>query len=215
MEVVGLCEAPECGGSQGQEAGAHGRADLHLAHGAFGQRGGSRVGHHRRAGGWKTVPGSERTCKCDTVLVAVGLESVNEFHIKAKEFGLPVYAAGDAEEIAEASAAMFTGKIRGLEIARSLAGTWQGAAEWRRAAGRVLKSRPAPPSPRRSPKRTRRACSRCSTAPRRFPAIPVQSPRARSRSRAATSPRGAHLQRAGLHGLRTVRQGVCPGLAAG
>ena len=34
--------------------------------------------------------------------------------------GCPAFAAGDAEEIAEASAAMFSGKIKGLEIARYL-----------------------------------------------------------------------------------------------
>ena len=46
--------------------------------------------------------------------MAVGLDSVNEFYLKAKEFGLPVVAAGDAEEIAEASAAIFSGKDQGL-----------------------------------------------------------------------------------------------------
>ena len=91
---------------------------------------------------WKVMPGTERTFKCDTVLVAVGLESVNEFFVKAKEFGLPVFAAGDAEEIAEASAAMFTGKIRGLEIARSLGrDVGEVPPEWHRTAA-VLKSRP-------------------------------------------------------------------------
>jgi Fe-S-cluster-containing hydrogenase component 2 len=53
-------------------------------------------------------------------LIAVGLDPVDEFYRKAQEFEIMVYAAGDAEEIAEASAAMFTGKIRGLEIAREL-----------------------------------------------------------------------------------------------
>jgi thioredoxin reductase/Fe-S-cluster-containing hydrogenase component 2/bacterioferritin-associated ferredoxin len=69
---------------------------------------------------WKPIPGTERSFACDTVLVAVGLDPVDEFVRKAQEFRLPVWAAGDAEEIAEASAAMFTGKIRGLEIARFL-----------------------------------------------------------------------------------------------
>jgi len=91
---------------------------------------------------WKVIPGTEKTYTCDTVLVAVGLEPVNEFHLKAREFGLPVYAAGDAEEIAEASAAMFTGKIRGLEIARSLGrDVGEVPPEWHRTAA-VLKARP-------------------------------------------------------------------------
>jgi Fe-S-cluster-containing hydrogenase component 2/bacterioferritin-associated ferredoxin len=72
----------------------------------------------------------------------VGLEPVNEFFAKAKDFGLPVYSAGDAEEIAEASAAMFTGKIRGLQIARALGrDTGEVPMEWHRTAA-VLKARP-------------------------------------------------------------------------
>jgi NADPH-dependent 2,4-dienoyl-CoA reductase/sulfur reductase-like enzyme/Fe-S-cluster-containing hydrogenase component 2/bacterioferritin-associated ferredoxin len=88
------------------------------------------------------VPGSEKTFACDTLLIAVGLDPVAEFTEKAKEFGLAVYAAGDAEEIAEASAAIFSGKIRGLEIARALgreAGEISG--DWYRTA-EILKSRP-------------------------------------------------------------------------
>jgi len=68
---------------------------------------------------WKAVPGSEKSFACDTLLIAIGLDPVDEFYDKAREFGLPVYAAGDAEEIAEASAAIFSGKIRGLEILSS------------------------------------------------------------------------------------------------
>ncbi len=57
---------------------------------------------------------------CDCVLIAVGLNPVDEFLFKAQEVGLQVYAAGDAAEIAEASAAIFSGKIKGLEIAKFL-----------------------------------------------------------------------------------------------
>ncbi|MCR4410496.1 MAG: FAD-dependent oxidoreductase [Candidatus Saccharicenans sp.] len=91
---------------------------------------------------FRPVPGTERTLKCDTVLIAVGLDPVNEFYLKAREFDLPVYAAGDAEEIAEASAAIFSGKIRGLEIAREL-GVYgdEVPADWYRTAD-ILKSRP-------------------------------------------------------------------------
>jgi len=69
---------------------------------------------------WKVISGTERTFAVDTVLIAVGLSKVDEFYLKAKQWGLDVYAAGDAQEIAEASAAMFTGKIEGLKIARAL-----------------------------------------------------------------------------------------------
>ncbi len=66
------------------------------------------------------IAGTERTFAVDTVLIAVGLNSVNEFHEKAVQFGMNAMMAGDAEEIAEASAAMFSGKIAGLKIAREL-----------------------------------------------------------------------------------------------
>jgi sarcosine oxidase, subunit alpha len=91
---------------------------------------------------WRVIPGTEVSFACDTVLVAVGLDPVDEFYRKAREFGLPAYAAGDAEEIAEASAAMFTGRIRGLEIARALGrDVGEVPPEWHRTA-EVLKSRP-------------------------------------------------------------------------
>jgi len=88
------------------------------------------------------IPGTEKTFACDTVLIAVGLDPVNEFYLKAREFGLPAYAAGDAEEIAEASAAIFSGRIRGLEIARDL-GVYQGEVPsgWYKTAD-ILKSKP-------------------------------------------------------------------------
>ena len=91
---------------------------------------------------FKPIPGTEKSFECDTVLIAVGLDPVDEFYWKAREFGMAVYAAGDAEEIAEASAAMFTGKIRGLEIAREL-GRKVGEIppDWLRTA-EILKSKP-------------------------------------------------------------------------
>ncbi|MGB9893839.1 MAG: FAD-dependent oxidoreductase, partial [Candidatus Saccharicenans sp.] len=91
---------------------------------------------------FQPIKGTEKTFPCDTVLIAVGLDPVNEFYQKAKEFELPAYAAGDAEEIAEASAAIFSGKIRGLEIAREL-GVYQGQipADWYKTA-EILKSKP-------------------------------------------------------------------------
>lgn len=47
----------------------------------------------------------------DTVLIAVGLKENNEFENLFKESGIKVYKAGDANEIAEASSAMFSGKL--------------------------------------------------------------------------------------------------------
>lgn len=88
------------------------------------------------------IPGSEKSFECDTLLIAVGLDPVNEFYVKASEYGLSVFAAGDAEEIAEASAAMFSGKIKGLEIARFLGiSTEEIPGDWYRTMD-ILKSKP-------------------------------------------------------------------------
>lgn len=93
---------------------------------------------------WHVVPGTHRMFKVDTVLIAVGLSKVDEFYLKAKQWGMDVFAAGDAQEIAEASAAMFTGKIEGLKIAAALDRCdGEVPAQWD-AKAKVLKSKPGP-----------------------------------------------------------------------
>jgi len=100
---------------------------------------------------FRPVPGTERSFDCDTLLIAVGLDPVNEFYTKALEFGLTAFAAGDAEEIAEASAAIFSGKIRGLEVARALGhDVGEISEDWYRTA-EILKSRPGTTVPERTP----------------------------------------------------------------
>lgn len=147
IEVVGLCEAlPECSGYK-----VHKDKLLRLGVACFTSHTVvSANGHNevesvtiaRVDENWQPILGTEKTFVCDTVLVAVGLDPVDEFLHKAAEFGLPAYAAGDAEEIAEASAAMFTGRIRGLEIARDLGrDVGEVPLEWHRTA-EILKSRP-------------------------------------------------------------------------
>ena len=69
---------------------------------------------------FKPIKGTEQIYDCDTVLIAVGLDPVDEFYRRAKQLGFKVHAAGDAEAIAEASAAIFSGKIAGVNIARDL-----------------------------------------------------------------------------------------------
>jgi thioredoxin reductase/Fe-S-cluster-containing hydrogenase component 2 len=64
----------------------------------------------------KILSGTEKSFNCDTILIAVGLNPVDEFFLKAKEYNMNVWVAGDAQEIAEASAAIFTGKIEALKI---------------------------------------------------------------------------------------------------
>ncbi len=100
---------------------------------------------------WNVVPKTQKTFEVDTVLIAVGLAEVNEFYIKAQKWGMDVFSAGDAQEIAEASAAMFTGKIAGFKIARSLGlqiGEIPG--EWDQKAT-ILKSKPGPTVSRKQP----------------------------------------------------------------
>ena len=69
---------------------------------------------------WDIETGSEKTFACDTLLIAVGLDPVNEFYHKAKQYNMKVWIAGDAQEIAEASAAIFTGKIEALKILKEI-----------------------------------------------------------------------------------------------
>jgi len=69
---------------------------------------------------WDIEPDSEKTFACDTLLIAVGLDPVDEFYHKALQYNMKVWIAGDAQEIAEASAAIFTGKIEALKILKEI-----------------------------------------------------------------------------------------------
>jgi len=125
IAVVGLVEVmPQCGGYKvHQDKLVRFGVPIYTSHtilSANGQDNVESVTIVQVDEDFQAIPGTEKSFECDTVLIAVGLDPVDEFYRKAWEFGMVAYAAGDAEEIAEASAAMFTGKIRGLEIAREL-----------------------------------------------------------------------------------------------
>jgi sarcosine oxidase, subunit alpha len=90
---------------------------------------------------FKPIPGTEKKFDVDTVLIAVGLTPIDELYEAAKQAGMDVYSAGDAKEIAEASAAMFGGKIAGLTIAASLGDDVEIPEEWHEKE-EILKSRP-------------------------------------------------------------------------
>lgn len=103
---------------------------------------------------FRPIAGTERSFACDAILIAVGLDPENELYQKALAFGMKAYAAGDAEEIAEASSAMFTGKMRALEIARALGhSALEIPPDWRRSA-EILKSRPGEVHERPEPERS-------------------------------------------------------------
>ena len=100
---------------------------------------------------WNVKPDTHKTFEVDTVLIAVGLAEVNEFYLKATQWGMDVYCAGDAQEIAEASAAMFTGKRESHKIAQSLnIEVEQVPGEWDTKAT-ILKSKPGAATRRKPP----------------------------------------------------------------
>lgn len=79
---------------------------------------------------FRPVPETERVYKVDTLLIAVGLSPINEIYKKAGEYGMKAFIAGDAEEIAEASAAMFSGRIQGRKIIKEMKGSVEIPKEW-------------------------------------------------------------------------------------
>ncbi|MBA4385547.1 MAG: sulfurtransferase [Anaerolinea sp.] len=147
INVIGLIEAlPECGGYKvHKDKLVRMGVPIHTAHTILSANGDDKVESVSIAAvDEKFVPivGTEQSFECDAILIAVGLDPVSEFYQKAVDFKMHAFVAGDAEEIAEASAAIFSGKIKGLEIAQSL-GQEIGEipALWYRT-GEILKSRP-------------------------------------------------------------------------
>ena len=125
IQVVGLAEAlPECGGykvhkDKLQRLGV----PIYTLHTILSANGKDQVESVTIAGvdeNFKPISGTEKTIDCDTILIAVGLNPIDEFHKEAEEAGMKVFSTGDAEEIAEASSAMFNGKITGIKIAKAL-----------------------------------------------------------------------------------------------
>ncbi len=92
------------------------------------------------------VAGTERTYEADTILLGVGLAPLDDLYRKAIEFGMSTYRAGDAEEIAEASAAIFGGRIVGRTVARELGRPVNIPSDWA-ALQKILKSKPGPQRP--------------------------------------------------------------------
>jgi len=97
------------------------------------------------------LPGTERTFTgVDTLLIAVGLNPCDELLAKDSGLDLKVYAAGDTAEIAEASAAIFSGRIIGRQIANDLGVPVEIPARWPELA-EVLRSRPGKTVPMEVP----------------------------------------------------------------
>ena len=140
IKVVGLVEAlPKCGGYKVHEDKLR-RLGVPVltSHTVLRAEGRDRLERITIAGideGFKPIGGTAKTYEVDTLLVAVGLSPVDDLLGQIEGFGLPCFTAGDTEEIAEASAAIFSGKITGRRIARSLGrdvdipDEWEGLAE--------------------------------------------------------------------------------------
>lgn len=125
MKVVGLAEAMSCCGGYKVHADKIRRlgVPIYTDHTVLAAHGTEKLEAVTVAGvdpSFRPIPGTEKSWSVDTLLVAVGLNQVDEFYRKALSFGMKVMVAGDSEEIAEASAAMFNGRIRGLQIADEL-----------------------------------------------------------------------------------------------
>jgi NADPH-dependent 2,4-dienoyl-CoA reductase/sulfur reductase-like enzyme/Fe-S-cluster-containing hydrogenase component 2/bacterioferritin-associated ferredoxin len=90
---------------------------------------------------FKPILGTEESFDVDTVLIAVGLSPVDELYTKSVQYGIKTYAAGDTKEIAEASAAIFSGKITGRKIAREMGIDVPTPCNWEQL-GETLKHKP-------------------------------------------------------------------------
>jgi len=125
INVVGLVEAlPECGGYKvHKDKLVRMGVPILTSHTIISANGNDKVESITIAKvdeNFNPILGTEKSFECDSILVAVGLDPVNEFHKKGVDYKIKTFVAGDAEEIAEASAAIISGKIRGREIAQAM-----------------------------------------------------------------------------------------------
>jgi len=125
IDVVGLCEAlPECTGYKvHRDKIRRLGVPVYTSHTVVRAEGREQVEGVTIAQcgkDFRPIAGTERSFAVDTILIAVGLSPIDELYKQARQFGMEVHAAGDSEEIAEASAAIFSGKMAGRKIARAL-----------------------------------------------------------------------------------------------
>ncbi len=125
IDVIGLVEAlPKCGGYKVHEDKLRRLGvPIYTSHTIMSANGKKRVNSitiSKIDKNFKPVRGTEKTYQVDTILIAVGLSPVDELYNMAKQFGFNIYSAGDAEEIAEASSAMFSGKIAAKKILKTI-----------------------------------------------------------------------------------------------
>ena len=151
IDVVGLVEAlPHCGGYKVHEDKIKRLGvPIWTSHTVLRAEGNEKVERVVTAAvdeRFQPIPGTTRSFDVDTVLIAVGLSPVDELLGKAVEYGMKVYSAGDANEIAEASAAIFSGKITGRRIAGDLGMNVSIPSDWAPMMD-ILKSKPGAAAP--------------------------------------------------------------------
>ncbi|MBT3221270.1 MAG: FAD-dependent oxidoreductase [Proteobacteria bacterium] len=125
IEVVGVVEAMASVGGYKVHADKIQRlgVELYLSHTVLAAHGTDHLEAVTIAevdANFQVLPDTEKTFATDTLLVAVGLAPLDEFLHQAQAYGMKVHGAGDAAEIAEASAATFAGRIAAQNIARDL-----------------------------------------------------------------------------------------------
>ncbi|MHA1444246.1 MAG: FAD-dependent oxidoreductase, partial [Candidatus Hodarchaeales archaeon] len=125
IEVVGLVEAlPKCGGYKVHEDKLRRLGvPIYTRHTIITANGKDKVESVticEMDEQWNVISGTELNFECDTILIAVGLSPVNEFYNKAIQYGIKTWVAGDSQEIAEASAAIFTGRVEAIRMLNSI-----------------------------------------------------------------------------------------------
>lgn len=103
---------------------------------------------------FRPIKGTETIFKADTLLIAVGLTPVDELKKQAEKFGLKTYAAGDADIIAEASAAIISGRIAARTILKDIGYDVEIPLEWDEMI-KILRSKPGPIKGTYSPPKNR------------------------------------------------------------
>jgi len=146
IKVVGLVEAlPKCGGYKVHvDKLARLGVPIYTSHTVISAEGDGKLERITTAAideSFKPIAGTARIFDVDTLLIAVGLSPIDELFYKINEFGLECYTCGDSAEIAEASAAIFSGKITGRKIARALGRDVEIPDDWE-SKQEVLRSKP-------------------------------------------------------------------------
>jgi thioredoxin reductase/Fe-S-cluster-containing hydrogenase component 2 len=148
IDVIGIVEAlPQCGGykvhlDKIKRLGI----PIHTAHTVLRAEGNDhleRITISKVDNKFRSIEGTEAVFEADTLLIAVGLTPVDELRKQAEKFGLKTYAAGDADIIAEASAAIISGRMAAREILLDMGFEVEVPPEWEEMID-ILRSRPGP-----------------------------------------------------------------------